>query len=212
MNKKYYFSVYSGILFIDFIFLLYATLVCIVVYMTKAPRNPLLWCITLIPIIGLCRISWFGTIDRTGVCVYRLFRRKLFLKWNEITHWGTISKTVLKKRNVTYVYFSTMPLISAPYENMPPMSNNLMYFSYQKRLIDKLETIGKKDLFRSFPKSNKYAMSDDMQNKLIGSTILMILVAIVLTIFFIIINPFMILLLIIPLAHLSLHIWFSFDT
>jgi len=199
--KKYWFGVYTDAVFVDLLIALYALMAFAISSAIKTPQNMLWWGALFVLIICLLRISWFVCIDAQGIRVYRLFRKRIFLQWEQITHWGTTTKKLFGRIKVNYMFFSSKPLISAPWEKMSPMNEGLIYLTYQGRIIRTLKKIGKTDISKSFVYNSKSTVSDDMSRRLTLSVFAMLLVFIVVLLYFIVIQPIVIPFLVLAFSH-----------
>lgn len=102
-------------------------------------------CVPLL-LIG-CILLLFGiqivAIDTMGITLYKLFSRKIVIQWEQISHSGMVIKTYWRYKWI-YIYFAKHRLVNAPWERMPQVNNNFIYFPANKYLYKALKKHFKK--------------------------------------------------------------------
>jgi len=146
--KKYSFSVYGDEVHLNIQMILLTAMSCMIALSIKYFRAWWLWiCFLVLTIVELRFTAWIR-VTAEGMQLIRLCHKKVFLPWNAINHWGTISKAVIGQKKSEYIYFSNVPLISAPWEKMPKMTREFLYLTNQPYIKLALNQLGKKELSR----------------------------------------------------------------
>lgn len=148
MSKKrmhHVFFVFNSTLESSMRILLYLTIFLYFMISFKMEVLQRYW-ILLIPLLLLAlRLSDIVIINKQRISCYRLFRKRLILNWNEVTHYGTF-KADFCKNTSWYVYFSKRVISLSPYDGIPTMNSDFIYVSHQDGLKEMLLLYNKKKL------------------------------------------------------------------
>jgi len=139
------------------------------------PRFPgvyLLHAIYFVGVLSCVHIETLVRFDQHGIYAYSMFRKRVFIPWDSVTHWGMTNEVVSAGKKHEYFYMATMPLIKSPKEKMPAISKNLVYLTYSENIKEELVRFGQKSIAMSLPKNNSFVLSSDMRRRLIWVTIL----------------------------------------
>lgn len=93
----------------------------------------------IIPFLLLHKVT---ILSQRGILLSHTIVKCTCIPWDNIRYFGTVSKKSFGQ-NTTYLYFSETPLVCAPWEKLPPMSQSFAYIVYQDETADFIKRITK---------------------------------------------------------------------